>query len=165
MSRWSFAPPSWLKMALSVTKQTVLQFLGNSKSRRISKSHYWFNSDGNFAEWVDFAYRWSFSGRGSAINGTTPSNFFRLSKKISRFCAKSGKFCTVSRLWDCDISKLCCHPVLPVSGRGSDPRRRGLPRGPRRGADRWRRQNVALEPLSDNHYLQAITMFVYDLIC
>ena len=28
--------------------------------------HYWFTSYGNFAEWVDFAYRWSFSGEGSA---------------------------------------------------------------------------------------------------
>ena len=41
-------------------------FLGDSKSQRTSKSHYWFKRDGDFAEWVDFAYWWSFSGKGSA---------------------------------------------------------------------------------------------------
>ena len=29
---------------------------------------------GNFAEWVDFYYWWSFSGGGSAISGATPSS-------------------------------------------------------------------------------------------
>ena len=29
---------------------------GDSKSQRASKSHYWFQSYGGFAEWVDFAY-------------------------------------------------------------------------------------------------------------
>ena len=28
----------------------------------------------DFAEWMDFAYWWSFSGGGSAINGATPSS-------------------------------------------------------------------------------------------
>ena len=27
---------------------------------------YWFKSYGDFSEWVDFAYWWSFSGEGSA---------------------------------------------------------------------------------------------------
>ena len=36
--------------------------------------HYWFRSYGNFAEWIDFAYWWSFSAGGSAIDGATPSN-------------------------------------------------------------------------------------------
>ena len=49
-------------------------FLGDSKSRRAYKSHYWFKSYGDFAEWLDFAYWWSFSGGGSAINGATPSS-------------------------------------------------------------------------------------------
>ena len=44
---------------------------GDSKFLRASKSHYWFNGYGNFAEWVDFACWWSFSGGGSAINGAT----------------------------------------------------------------------------------------------
>ena len=34
----------------------------------------WFKNYGDFAEWVDFAYWWSFSGGGSAINGATPSS-------------------------------------------------------------------------------------------
>ena len=34
-----------------------------------------FKSYGGFAEWVDFAYWWSFSRGGSAINGATPSSF------------------------------------------------------------------------------------------
>ena len=28
-----------------------------------------------FAEWMDFAHWWSFSGGGFAINGATPSSF------------------------------------------------------------------------------------------
>ena len=32
---------------------------------------------GDFAEWADFAYWWSFSGGGSAINGATPSSLMR----------------------------------------------------------------------------------------
>ena len=42
----------------------MLQFLGDSKSRRASKSHYWFKSYGNFAEWVNFAYWWRCIGKG-----------------------------------------------------------------------------------------------------
>ena len=51
----------------------MLQLLGNSKSLRASKLHYWFKSYGNFAEWI--AYWRSFSGGGSAINGATTSSF------------------------------------------------------------------------------------------
>ena len=40
-------------------------FFGDSKSRRASKSHYWFKTYGVFAEWVDFAYWWSFSEEGT----------------------------------------------------------------------------------------------------
>ena len=47
-------------------KIDYVNFLGDSKSRRASKLHYWFKSYGYFAEWVDFAYWWSFSGEGSA---------------------------------------------------------------------------------------------------
>ena len=49
-----------------------------------SKSHHWFKSYGNFAEWVDFAYWWSFSGGGSAINGATPSSFYSISIGVSK---------------------------------------------------------------------------------
>ena len=31
----------------------MLQFLGDSKSQRASKLHYWFKSYGNISEWVD----------------------------------------------------------------------------------------------------------------
>ena len=44
----------------------VTIFLEDSKSRRAFKSQYWFESYGNFAELVDLAYWWSFSGEGSA---------------------------------------------------------------------------------------------------
>ena len=37
-------------------------FLGDSKSQKASKQHYWFKSYGDFAEWVDFAHWWSFIG-------------------------------------------------------------------------------------------------------
>ena len=36
----------------------------DSESWRASKLHYWFKSYSNFAEWVDFAYRWSCIGKG-----------------------------------------------------------------------------------------------------
>ena len=55
----------------------VTIFLGDSKSQRASNLHYWFKSYNNFAEWVDFAYWWSFSGGRSAINGATPTSFRR----------------------------------------------------------------------------------------
>ena len=49
--------------------------IGDSKSQRASKLHYWFKRYGDFTEWVDFALGWSFSSGGSAINGATPSSF------------------------------------------------------------------------------------------
>ena len=47
-------------------------FLEDYKSGRASKSHYWFQSYSDFAECMDFAYLWSFSGGGSVINGAYP---------------------------------------------------------------------------------------------
>ena len=41
-------------------------FQGDSKSGRASKLYNWFKSYGDFAEWVDFVYWWSFSREGSA---------------------------------------------------------------------------------------------------
>ena len=52
-----------------------VKFLGHLKSQRASKLHFWFKSYGDFVEWVDFAYLWSFVGGGSAINESTPSSF------------------------------------------------------------------------------------------
>ena len=37
--------------------------------------NHWFMTFHDFAEWVDFAYWWSFIGEGSAINVATPSSF------------------------------------------------------------------------------------------
>ena len=53
----------------------VTIFVRDSKSRRTSKLHYWFKSNSDFAEGVNFAYWQSFSSGGSAIKGTTPSSF------------------------------------------------------------------------------------------
>ena len=55
----------------------MLQFFGDFKSRRAPKLHYWFKSYGDLAEWVDFAYWWSFTAGGSAINGATSSSLFK----------------------------------------------------------------------------------------
>ena len=44
-----------------------------------SKSHYWFKSYGNFAEWVDFAYWWSFSGEGYASAACAAGFFLDIS--------------------------------------------------------------------------------------
>ena len=38
------------------------RFFRDSKSGRASKPLYWFKSNGNFAEWVNFAYWWSCIG-------------------------------------------------------------------------------------------------------
>ena len=48
---------------------------GDSKSRRASKLHYGFKIYGDFAEWVDFAYGWSFSGERSASAACTSACF------------------------------------------------------------------------------------------
>ena len=48
-------------MVLSVIKYN---FLGDSKSRRASKSHYWLKSYVNYTEWVDFSHWWSFIRKG-----------------------------------------------------------------------------------------------------
>ena len=58
--------------AFSYKIDYVAIFFGDSKSERAPKSHYWFMSYGDFAEWVDFAYWWSFSGGGSVINRAYP---------------------------------------------------------------------------------------------
>ena len=38
---------------------------------------HWLKRYGHFTEGVDFAYWWSFSGEGSAINGATPSSLIK----------------------------------------------------------------------------------------
>ena len=42
------------------------------KILNLAGHHYWFKSYGDFAEWVDFTYWWSFSGGGSVIKGAYP---------------------------------------------------------------------------------------------
>ena len=54
--------------------------------------HYWFKSYGDFAEWVDFALLWSFSGGGSAVNGATLSSLI-LSQGLSRLVILSDVTC------------------------------------------------------------------------
>ena len=51
-----------------IHKINYIIFLGDSKSRRASKLHYWFKSYGDFAECMDFAYSWSFSCGGQLHN-------------------------------------------------------------------------------------------------
>ena len=60
----------------------VTIFFGYSKSQRASKLHYRFKIYGGFAEWVDFAYWWSLSDGGFAINRATPSSLGVHLKKI-----------------------------------------------------------------------------------
>ena len=54
----------------------MFHFLGDSKSRRASKSHYWFKSYSDFAELVNLAHWWSFSGKGSASAAWAAGLFF-----------------------------------------------------------------------------------------
>ena len=57
--------------------------------------HYWFKSYGNFFEWMDFAYWWSFIGGGSAINSATPSSF--LEDPLKKVLAQILKFSNICR--------------------------------------------------------------------
>ena len=60
------APPrknGW-RRCLQSKKRLCYNFLGDSKSQRAYKLHYWFKSYGDFAEWVNFAYLRSFIGKG-----------------------------------------------------------------------------------------------------
>ena len=53
----------------------ITNFLGDSKSQRTSKSHYWFKSYGNFAEKSEFFLLdkvVKLVGGGSVINGAYP---------------------------------------------------------------------------------------------
>ena len=54
------------------------------------EGHYWFKSYGDFAEWVDFAYRWSFIGKGSAsaacaagLSSNTTNKFTDVAKLLA----------------------------------------------------------------------------------
>ena len=47
--------------------------LGYSKSQRISKLLHWFESYGNFAEWVNFAYWISCIGKGQCLQPAHPA--------------------------------------------------------------------------------------------
>ena len=55
-------------MVFSVIKQKIFN-LGDSKSKRASKLHYWFKSYRNFAKWVDFAYWWNLGVEGLRSTG------------------------------------------------------------------------------------------------
>ena len=67
-----------------------------SKSQRALKSNQWFKSYGHFTEGVDFAYWWSFSGGGSAINGATPSSFcmIKVSGHMLEVSGHTSETCT-----------------------------------------------------------------------
>ena len=60
----------------------VTIFLGDSKSQKVSKLHYWFKSYGDFAEWVNFAYWRSFIGKGLLLQPAQQACFVTIKKKI-----------------------------------------------------------------------------------
>ena len=51
----------------------VAFFLGDSKSWRASKLHYWFKSYDDFAEWLNFACWWSCIGKGLRLQLAQPA--------------------------------------------------------------------------------------------
>ena len=51
-----------------------------------------FKSYGDFAEWVDFAYWWSFNDGGSAINEATPSSLIGIQFLRQTFCVHWNLF-------------------------------------------------------------------------
>ena len=70
--RWRFQSYNWL----------CFDFNGDSRPQRASKSRYWFNSCGDFVEWIDFALWWSFIGNGLRLQPAQQACF--LSQWISR---------------------------------------------------------------------------------
>ena len=51
----------------------------------LRRGHYWFESNGDFAEWVDFAYWKSFSGEESASAACAAGLFIRLNLKKNMY--------------------------------------------------------------------------------
>ena len=78
----------------------VTIFLGDSKSRRASKSHYWFKSYGDFAEWVDSSHWWSFIGKGLLLQPAQQACFHHT--------ITYHTMCHVSRI-TCQMSHFTCH--------------------------------------------------------
>ena len=58
-------------------------FMEDSKSERVSKLHHWFMSYGDFAEWIDLAYWWSFNGGWSVINRATQSSLYKKKRTLT----------------------------------------------------------------------------------
>ena len=75
------AAPSYILFLAGKCKKSEMLCIIFSK--RASKYHYWFKSNGEFAEWVDFSYLWSFSGGGYSINGASPSSFITQIQKMA----------------------------------------------------------------------------------
>ena len=90
--------PKRLKMALPVIKETILTLFRDSTSK--SKLHCWFKSYGDFAEWLDFVYWWSFIRKG--LRATCEAGLFYIKPKFmvnNSFCVLSQYFKTIrSRL-------------------------------------------------------------------
>ena len=91
-------------MVLSVIKHNVLQFVRflDYKSWGASKSHYWFKRYGDFAEWMDFAYCWSFRGaEGSALAACPAGLFISLLQvgALPPLCGDALRFRAEVRVW------------------------------------------------------------------
>ena len=75
----------------------MLQFLGDSKSWRASKSHNCFKSYGGFAGWVDFSHWWSFIGKGLCLQPVQQACFYSIctttTKCISQQKEKKPNLC------------------------------------------------------------------------
>ena len=69
---WSFVKISLRR--LHAHNRLCYNFFWDSNLEGHPNCKYRFKNYNDFTEWVDFAYRWSFIGGGSAINGATPSS-------------------------------------------------------------------------------------------
>ena len=74
-------------------------FKGNSKSRRASKSHYWFKSYGDFVEFVDFAYWWSFIGKGLRLQSAQQACSPEISLNARLSCIFHGGIFLMNYNW------------------------------------------------------------------
>ena len=71
-----------------------IDYLGESKSRRAYKSHYWFKSYGDFAELVDFAYWWPI-GKGLRLHLRSRLVYIYIYRYIHFFPKKNMSVCFI----------------------------------------------------------------------
>ena len=94
-------------MKISLRRRHALTVADGAICWRASKSHYWFKSYGNFAEWVDFAHWCSFIGGGSSPAACAAGLFTDLSKLPYLLSCKIPQPLLFAELSNLQTSPIC----------------------------------------------------------